>query len=202
MKRISMFAAGFIFAAIFSVTASAQTATPAAPRIVVIDTTAFGAQQGGITKYVNALTSLENEFKPAQNELNTMATRIETLQKEIEALRQQAATGKVPIDQNAAAKKVEELEKTQREAKFKQEDATARFERRRAEVLAPITQDIGKAIGEYSQQKGYDIVVDLSRDEAAIFLWVNQAKTDITKEFITFYNARPAGAATAAAPRQ
>lgn len=201
MKRISLFAASFIFAAIFAVSASAQTAPAGNPRIAVIDTTAFGAKDG-ITRYVNALSALENEFKPMQNELQTMVTRYQNLGKEIEALQKQATGGTVPIDQSAAQKKVDEAKSLELQMKRKEEDANRQLERRRGEVLGPISQDIQKAIQEFAAKNGYDIILDGARlDEAGLVLAFNPAKAEITKEFITFYNARPAGAATAAAPR-
>lgn len=201
MKRISLFAAGFIFAAIFAVSANAQTAPAGNPRIAVIDTTAFGAKDG-ITRYVNALNALENEFKPMQAELQTMVTRYQNLGKEIEALQKQATGGTVPIDQSAAQKKVDEAKSLELQMKRKEEDANRQLERRRGEVLGPISQDIQKAIQEFAAKNGYDIILDGARlDEAGLVLAFNPAKAEITKEFITFYNARPAGAATAAAPR-
>lgn len=201
MKRFSMFAAGFFFAAIFAVAASAQTAAATGPRIAVIDTGAFGAKDG-ITRYVNALNALENEFKPLQTELQTMVTRYQTLGKEIETLQKQAQAGTVPVDQSAAQKKVDEAKALELQMKRKEEDANRQLERRRGEVLGPISQDIQKAIQDFASQKGYDMILDGARlDEAGLVLAFNPAKADATKEFITFYNARPAGAATAAAPR-
>jgi Skp family chaperone for outer membrane proteins len=69
-------------------------------------------------------------------------------------------------------------------------------------VLGPILQEIGKAMQDFANQKGYDLILDLSKlDGAAMILAYNPAKADVTKDFITFFNARPATAATAATPR-
>jgi hypothetical protein len=37
-------------------------------------------------------------------------------------------------------------------------------------------------------------------EEAGILIGIGDEKIDVTKEFITFYNARPAGTATATPP--
>ena len=54
---------------------------------------------------------------------------------------------------------------------------------------------------DYANQKGYDLILDAAKlDSAGLILAFNPAKVDVTKDFITYFNARPAGAATAATP--
>lgn len=196
MKKISLFFAGLVFAAVFAGSAFAQ--TPAEIKIGVINTFAFGDEKLGITKYVNAAKSLDAEFAPAQLELETMAKKLSTLGKEIQTLREQA--GKVPIDDKAANAKVEEAEKLQRDIKFKQEDAKARYERRQQAVLGPVTADIDRAITDFARQKGYTLIFDLAKNEG-LLLAIGDEKIDVTKDFIAFYNTKPAATATTAAPK-
>lgn len=204
MKRFSYIAVSFIFAAIFAVSAQAQaTATPAGNlRVAIINTSAFDAKDG-ITRYLNAMNALDGEFKPLETELQGMMTRYTTLGNEIKKLQDQAnAGGPVPIDQKAATAKVEELKALEINIKRKQEDGKIRAETRQNAVLGPVLQEIQKAMQDFATQKGYDLILDLAKlDGAAMILAYNPAKADVTKEFITFFNARPAGAATAAAPR-
>lgn len=199
MKRISLFIASLVFAVAFAGSAFAQ--TPAPVKIGLINTFDFGDEKAGITKYVNALKSLEAEFAPAQLELDTLSKKLSALGKEIQLLREQAAGGKVPIDEKTAQAKVEEAERTQRDIKFKQEDAKARYERRQQAVIGPVMQDIGKAVNDFAKQKGYTLILDIAKDQAGFLLAVGDEKIDITKDFITFYNARPAATATTAAPK-
>ena len=68
--------------------------------------------------------------------------------------------------------------------------------------MGPLHQDIGKAMQDYANQKGFDLILDAAKlDNAGLILAFNPAKVDVTKDFITFYNARPATTATTAAPR-
>lgn len=204
MKRFSYIAVSFVFAAIFAVSASAQaTAQPAgSSRMAVIDTRFF-EEKDGITRYVNAMNALEAEFKPLNTELQGMMTRYTALGNEIKKLQDQAnAGGPVPIDQRAANAKVEELKGLEINIKRKEEDGKIRLETRQRAVLGPILMDISKALQDFATQKGYDLILDLGKlDSAAMILAYNPAKADVTKEFITFFNTRPATAATAAAPR-
>ncbi len=200
MKTFRSIAAGFVFAAIFVVSAFAQ-AQPAAPKIGIINTGAFD-DKTGITKYVNAANSLEAEFKPVDAELQTMATKIQSLQKEIQTLQTQAtANPNVPIKPETINAKVAEGEKLAREFKFKQEEAKANYERREAVVLGPVRQDIGKAMQEFAKQKGYALILDAANLDKAGLLLAFDEKYNVTAEFIQFYNARPAGTATTATPK-
>ena len=194
MKTIRSIAAIFVFSALFAVSAFAQ--APATQKIGFINTFAFGDEKAGITKYISANKTLDTEFTPVNNELKGLVTKYQTLQKEIENLQTQAQAGKVPIDQKTVSLKVEEFDKLGREIKFKQEDAKARFERRQAALLGPVQQDIMKAMQDFAKQKGYSVILDAAKlDEAGIILaW--DATADITKEFVTFFNARPATTAT------
>jgi Skp family chaperone for outer membrane proteins len=199
MKRISLFFASLVFAVGFAGSAFAQTAAPV--KIGLINTFEFGDEKAGITKYVNVLKSLQAEFAPAQLELDTLSKKLSGLAKEVQTLREQAASGKVPVDEKAAQAKVEEAEKIQRDIKFKQEDAKARYERRQQAVIGPVMQDIGRAVNDYAKQKGFTVIFDIAKDDSGLLLAIGDEKIDVTKDFITFYNARPAATATTATPK-
>ncbi len=92
------------------------------------------------------------------------------------------------------------LEKLGRDFKFKQEDAKDQYQSRYQVVVGPIYADIMKAMQEFTKQKGYSVILDGAKLEEAGILIGFDNKFDITKEFITFYNARPATTATTAKP--
>ena len=200
MKRVSLIAVGVVFAAISVVSAFGQVPAATQPaKIVVINTAAFDAKDG-ITKYANAMTALETEFRPAQTEIQGMVTRYQTLATEIENARK--ANPSVPINQQSLQTKVDEAQGLEVKIKRAQEDGKARFERRQQAVLGPILQDIQKAMADFAKQKGYALILDAAKlDGAGLILAVDLPKVDVTREFITFYNARPGTTATTATPR-
>jgi Skp family chaperone for outer membrane proteins len=205
MRRVSVIAASFVFAALFAASAIAQApaagAQTATFKMAVIDTGAFGGKDG-ITRYNAAYTALENEFKPLQTEIDGMVTKYNALGNEIKTLQQQIADNKVPVDQKTLQAKVDEFQNLETNIKRKQEDAKARLERRQPAVVGPIQQEIGKALQDFAKQKGYALILDIARlDNAGLILAFDQAKVDVTKEFIAFFNARPATTATTAAPK-
>jgi Skp family chaperone for outer membrane proteins len=198
MKRFSLVAVFAILAAISSVSVSAQTTSM---KVVVINTQAFDGKEG-IVKYTNAMTALENEFKPLDAELQTMVTKYQTLGKELKTLQDQITAGTVPVNQQAAQAKADEYQTLELQIKRKQEDGKVRYEKRFPQVMGPIQNDIGKAMQDFAAAKGYDLILDAAKlDSQQILLAFIPAKVDVTKEFITFYNARPATAATAATPK-
>ncbi|HUR98662.1 MAG TPA: OmpH family outer membrane protein [Pyrinomonadaceae bacterium] len=201
MRRFSFIAASFIFAAITAVSAFGQAAGPtAAFKMAVIDTGAFDAKDG-ITRYSTAMNALEAEFKPLETEIQGMVTKYNTLGADIKKFQDQAAAG-TPIDQKSAQTKVEEYQNLELAIKRKQEDAKARAARREPQVMGPIRQEIGKALQDYAKQKGIALILDAAKlDGAGLILAFDEAKVDVTKDFIAFFNARPATTATTTTPR-
>jgi len=200
MKRIGLFFASLMLAAVCAGSALAQ--QPAAPlKIGIINSNAFADEKAGITKFVNALKSLNAEFAPLQTELQTMGTRLNALAKEVQLFRDQAAGGKIPVDEKAAQAKYDEAEKLQRDIKFKEEDAKARYQRRFQAVMDPLQEDISKAANDFAKQKGYTFILDFAKDNMGLLIAVGDDKVDVTKDFITYYNTRPATTATTAVPK-
>lgn len=204
MKKIRLFAVGLFLMAVFAVSSFAQATSsqPAAQgKIGVINTYAFGDEKAGITKYISAVNALNAEFKPLNDELKTMQTKLEALAAEIENIKKLLQQNAKAVDEKSAQAKVDEAEKLQRDIKFKQEEGKARFEKRQQAVLGPVMADIYKAIQDYSKQKGYMMILDGAKLEETGILVGFDDKADVTKDFVTFYNARPATSASTATPK-
>ena len=195
MKTFRLIAISFLITTFFAVSAFAQTQPPT--KVALVNTNAFYQEKVGITKIENAYKKLNAEFKVEFDAIQNNLQRLQNLQKELQALQTRAndPNNKVPIDKNQVQTKVDEFERLQTETKRKQEDAKKRYEKREAELIAPIVQDVGSAIGAFAKQKGFTLVMDTGKLVETRILLFNQEATDITKEFITYYNARPAGTA-------
>ena len=196
MKTFRSIVAVFAFAAIFSISAFAQAA--ANPKIGIVNTGAFGDIKGGITKYITAMGSLQKEMQPDLTALQTMGTRIQGLEKELQLLQDQLNSDKLPptMDkaklQTTAQTKYQEYQDLGRQFKVKQEDYKVKLERREAAVVSPISRDIGNALQEFAKKNGYMMILDASKLDGAGLLLAFDEKYDITKDFVTFYNTRPA----------
>lgn len=196
MKTVRLITFSFVFAAFFAISAFAQAQAPA--KIALVDTDNFYAEKGGITKIANGYKSLEAEFKTATTDLENGFKRLQALGTELQTLQNRAndPNNKVPIDPNTARAKAKQYDELKTEMERKQEDLKKRFSSREVEVMSPIIQDIGNQLGEYAKQKGYTMMLDSSKLKNAQILIFSQDSTDVTKEFIQFYNTRPGGTAT------
>ncbi len=200
MKTFRSIVAFFAFAAIFAVSAFAQAA--ASPKIGIVNTGAFDTKEG-INKYVNAMNTLETQMKPELTVLQTMGNRLQALKTELEGLQNQLNDPKLPpaVDKNklqaTAQTKYEEYQKIGLEFEYKQKDYKASLERKEATVMSPVRQDIGNALQEFAKKNGYMMILDASKLDQNGLLLAFDAKFDVTKEFITFFNTRPATTAAA-----
>jgi Skp family chaperone for outer membrane proteins len=191
MKKLNLAALGLLFAAVFAVSANAQAPNT---KIGLVDMGMFLDDKpgAGIPKLKNAYNTLNAEFKTVSDELNTLKTQYQQKVDEYNKIKNSA----VPAgDLDAKATAIQDLETT---IKRKQEDAEGKIKRREAALVGPLYADIGKAMNEYARSKGYAIILDGAKLEQAGVLLGFDDKSDITKDFITFYNARPATAGTTA----
>ena len=179
-------------AAVFVVSTTAQsTPVNAQAKVAVINSLAFGDEKAGITKYVAALQALKKEFSTVETQLKNMRARLDQLGLEIRAGREQMALG-VKVDERSIQLKIEEAEKLERELKFRQDDTRAMFERKQQVQMAPVMRDIGIGLQDFAKQRGFTLIFDVSKDDTGLLIAVGDEKADVTKDFIAYYNARPA----------
>ncbi len=188
MKFFLAIIASLVFAAVSAVQTSAQTVPPAR-KIAVIDTRAFLDTKTGIKKYVTAIEAVNTEFKAAAAELDAMALKIQNLQKELQAFQEQSQKG-VQVNQATVTAKLEEYTKLSRDYRFRVQDNDAKYNSRQIALVFPVQRDISTALQEFTKKNGFVLLLDISKDRAGLF--VSWYPVDVTKEFIAFYNARPA----------
>ncbi|NNF00740.1 MAG: OmpH family outer membrane protein [Pyrinomonadaceae bacterium] len=193
MRTVRLLVVSMVFAAVFAVSALAQSASG---KVGLINTYAFADTKGGITKYVAQLNKLSAEFKPDETKLNNLVKQLQALEKEIQNLQKQMQVKGSPISAKTVQPKVDRYNKLKRDFKFQQEDVQARVESRRKVLVNPILSDIMKSMQAFAKQKGYSVILDGAKLQESGILMAFDQKTDVTKEFIAYYNARPAGTAT------
>lgn len=194
MKTVRLTAASFAFALVFAISAFAQVPATATVKVMFINTEVFKTKDG-ITKYTAAAAALDREFEVPRAEIRTMMARHDTLAKEVQALDDQItkATGNKDALIKQFDAKVEEGRTLEVQIKRRQEDGKNKYDRRQAEVMDPIRQDIGRALDDFARQRGYAVIFDSSKMTQAILVY-DVAKADVTKDFIAYYNTRPATA--------
>lgn len=195
MKIYRLIAAAALLAAIAVLPAYAQ-GSGAAPagsaatnKIAFVDTRAFGGDDkgnGGITRYVNAMRTLEKEFQPRETELQNIQSRINTLAEDIRKL----SGGGGVVDPKTIRQKQDEGEKLARELDFKKKDAEAAFQKRYADTVGPIYDDIAKSLDAFAKQRGISMLFDVSKLARDGTILAVDSSLDLTKTFIAEYNTR------------
>ena len=92
------------------------------------------------------------------------------------------------------------MEKLQREGKFKQDEFKNFTEKRQNELLGPPYSEVLKVLEEYLKSKNFGLVFDVSKDQSGMLIFATE-QYNITRDFIAFYNSRPATATTPTTPR-
>lgn len=188
----------------FTATAFGQAApaTGTTGKIGLINVNAFGDEKAGITRFRTAMTTLDKEFEPVNKEINDLRTRYTTLATDIQNQQKlaQDPNNKVPINTAALQTKIDDARTIELQIKQKQEAGKARYDQRYSAVVGPVFNDIIKALNDFAKQKGYAVILDGAKLEESGILMGFDEKYDVTKDFVTFYNARPAGTATTTTP--
>lgn len=195
MKLFRTIFVAAMFAALTALTVSAQdsnhnrlgTSTAQGGAVVpdgktaIIDSDQFADPKTGIKKLVNALTKVDSEFKPRRDEVEKLTQRFNEMVKNIDAT-------KTLADEKTLNAKTEEAQTLKSEIESKRQTGQRDLEKRIKELTDSIYQDIGKSLQAYAQQRGVNIIFDVSKTSGAIFI-VND-KVDITSAFIADYNQR------------
>ncbi|MGH7783405.1 MAG: OmpH family outer membrane protein [Candidatus Binatia bacterium] len=189
MKKIIEFAGAAFLAAFFSIVVFGQTGAPAAGgRIGLINPGMFGDAKAGIVKYRNGAAAVDAAMEPINAQIRVLNSKYQTARTDYENL-QKAGNA---VNLNA---KADELQTIETNMKRIQEDGKAQYDKEYSQIMSPIVNDIIKSLNEYAKQKGYAVILDGAKLEQADILWGFDDRYDVTKDFIVFYNARPAPAA-------
>jgi len=196
MKKLSLIVISLAAVILLAADSFAQGAPPASGKIGLISISAFGDEKAGITKYKNAVAVVDKTLEPINNELKALATRYQTATTDLQNMQKNPAT-----KPDVLSAKVDEVRNLETTIKRKQEDGKAFYNKIYSETMSPVMNDIFKALNEYAKQKGYAVILDGAKLEQADILLGFDDRYDVTKDFIVFYNARPAGTATNVTPK-
>ena len=149
----------------------------------------FQDPKTGIARFSVAITRLNGEFQKIQDELTQTAQKLRQQQDEITKLQQ---TPNITPAQIQA--RIEQLDQQKKDYTRRGEDAQAAYQRRRQELLAPLQDDVGKALDAFAKARGITMIFDGNQ----MPLLYAAESIDITKAFIADYNSK--NPATAAIP--
>jgi outer membrane protein len=120
-----------------------------------------------------ASAELEKKYKPRQDEL-------QKLQNDLNLIQSQIQSGK--LNQQAVADLTAQGQRKQRDAQRISDDLQADFDRDRQDILGQAAKRMQDVVKKIAEEKGYDIVVDVSQT-----LYFKPA-LDLTADALAAYN--------------
>jgi outer membrane protein len=168
MSRIPGLRLFLVCAAVFVMvrTGSAQT------KVAVINLQRAVLESDEIQK---ASAAMEAKYKPRQQE-------IEKTQRDMQGIQQQLQAGVGKLTQQAEAELTAQGQRKQRELQRMTEDLQADVDRERNDVLGKSTQRMTEVVKKLAEEKGYDVVVDVSN---TVYF---KPALEITTEALAAYN--------------
>ena len=163
-------------------------------KVAVIFSEAFQDPKLGIAKFNVLQNQLVSEFKKPQDELTAAAQRVQSLQDEITKLQSSAA----PIDPKTIQAKLDQLETLKKDSQRKLEDTQAEYQKRRTNLMTPLQEEVGRALDAFAKAHGITLIIDGSQVPGVLFA---AESMDVTKVFISEYNAKNPVTASTATPR-
>jgi len=176
-------------------TPAAQPAAANVPvsRVAIVFSEAFQDPKNGIARFTVTLTKLNGEFQKIQDELNQTAQRLKTLQDEITNLQRGGTATPAQIQA-----KIDALDLQKKDYTRKGEDAQTNYAQRRAQLFNPLQEDVGKALDVFAKARSITMVIDGSQVQGIVYA---AEASDITRAFITEYNAKNPATAAVTTPK-
>ena len=154
----------------------------------------FGSNEGR-----RDLDALQKKFEPKQSELKGQND-------ELEALKKQLTNTQEKLNEEALATLKKQIESKQKVFDRAVQDAQEDFGNQQQEIFGRILQKVAPVIVKYSQDNGYGLIIDTSKQWPQGPVLLAGDSMDITKAIVDLYNtqsgvaAPTAGAAKPAAP--
>ena len=84
-------------------------------------------------------------------------------------------------------KKFEDYDKLTKEYQQRQDEIKSLYDKCKPAIFADVYKKVGDAIKQFSKEKGYVLIVDISKSNEHSMIAEDEA-TNITVEFIKYYN--------------
>jgi len=177
--------------------ATSATPAPAAPAItgtkigaINIEAAVFGCNEGN-----RDLEALRKKFEPKQNELKTQND-------ELEGLKKQLTNTQDKLSPEALDTLKKQIESKQKLFDRSVQDAQEDFGAQQQEIFSRIFPKVAQVVVKYSQDNGYGMLMDTSKQWPQGPVLMAGDGVDITKQVVELYNTQsgvPAPASTGAA---
>ena len=199
-------------AALFVISAIAQTSTAAAPMGASSPAAASPAATGSGTKIgtinieqaIVATNEGRRDFEELSKKLEPKRTQLTSQNDELEALKKQLTTQGDKLSEDALANLRKQIETKQKSLERAGQDFQEEAGNQQNDIAQRILQKMAPMIVKFAQENAFGMIVDTSKPwPQSPVLWYDGEKIDVTKPVVDAYNAQsnvPAPAAGAAKP--
>lgn len=150
-----------------------------------IEAAVFGCNEGS-----RDLDALRKKFEPKQNELKTQND-------ELEGLKKQLTTTESKLSPDALETLKKQIESKQKLFDRSVQDAQEDFGAQQQEIFSRVLQKVAPVIVKYSQDNGYGLIIDTSKQWPQGSVLIAGDNFDITKNVVDLYNSQSGVAAPA-----
>ncbi len=146
------------------------------------------------------IEALQKKFEPKNSELKSQS-------EELDGLKKQMSTQEGKLNDDALATLKKQIESKQKLFDRAMQDAQEDFGNQQQEIFARILQKVAPVIVKYSQENGFGMIIDTSKQWPQGPVLMAGEALDITRQVVDLYNAQSGvaapttGAAKPGAPR-
>lgn len=200
--------------ALLTVSATAQTATPAptapatttpAPAPVVPQAIPAKIALIAFEQSVFATNEGQKTVQDVQKKYEPKKTQIDTLAQEVDSLKKQLQSAPATLTDEERASRLKNIDVKEKQLNRDAEDATAAYNADLQEAYGKLAQKVNVTMRKYVQDNGFTLLLDVSGQQSPV-LWALPT-TDVTEAVISAYNvssgvaAPPPSAPSATRPR-
>ena len=198
MKRT--FIATATFAVVFTISALAQSASPAPggaaaspPSVTPATSTPTGGLKIGTIDMQGAVAATNEgarDFEALNKKFEPRRTELQNLNTEIENLKKQLNTQGDKMNEDARNNLVRNLETKQKAMQRASEDAQNEYQQQQTEIAQRILQKMAPVIDKFAKDSQYSLLLDVSQPwPQGQVLWFGP-NADVTKQVVDLYNAQ------------
>lgn len=143
-----------------------------------IEGAVFGCNEGQ-----RDLQALQKKFEPKQNELKNQ-------NEELDGMKKQLSTQQDKLNEEALANLKKQIEGKQKSFDRSVQDAQEEFGNQQQEIFSRVLQKVAPLVVKYSQDNGYGMIIDTSKQWPQGPVLIAGESVDITKAVVDLYNTQ------------
>jgi outer membrane protein len=195
-RNFARFIPAMALAVVISVSAFAQSASPAATAPAA--NAAPSVTKVGIINIEAAIVNTnegQRDFEALQKKFDPKRQELENLNKEVEELQKKFNTQGDKLSDESRSELLKQIDAKKKTLQRSYEDADADVRAQQNEIANRIAQKLEAVMDKYAKENGFTVILNVSGQSSPV-LWAD-TNVDVTKAIVEAYNAQSGVAAPA-----